>query len=72
MVATAIEAPPAGVLDPLVSQAGRVGYLDAVRGLDEPSRSAIRRWLTGSLDATWERIAELAPAVARIPRTPFV
>ncbi|HQA24356.1 MAG TPA: UDP-N-acetylglucosamine pyrophosphorylase [Rhodoglobus sp.] len=72
VVATAIEAPPAGVLDPLVSQAGRVGYLDAVRGLDEPSRSAIRRWLTGSLDATWERIAELAPAVARIPRTPFV
>ena len=64
--------PDAGVLDPLVSQAGRVPYLDAVRGLDEQSRAAIRRWLTGSLDAAWQQLAQMAPSVARIPRTPFV
>ncbi len=72
LLSEAIGAPPAGVLDALTGQAGSAAYLDAVHALEPASRRAIAEWLAGSLEAAWERIAEVLPAIARIPTTPLV
>ncbi len=71
VVASAVGAPPAGVLEPLTEQAGRTAYLDAVHGLDAASRQAIVGWLGGSLEAAWQQVGELLPAVVRLPRIPL-
>ena len=72
VVATAVGAPPPGVVDGLVAQAGQQGYLTAVQGLDAASRQAVVAWLAGSLDRAWEQVRAAMPTVGRVPRTPFV
>ena len=72
LVTSAVGAPPAGVVDRLVGQAGSTGYLDAIHALDPAERSGIVAWLGGSLDTAWAQIAERLPAVARLPRAVLV
>lgn len=71
LISRAVAAPAEGVLEPLVAQAGRVGYLDAVHALDAGARRGIVSWLGGALDAAWGAVGELLPAVARLPRLPL-
>lgn len=72
LVTSAVGAPPAGVVDRLVGQAGSTGYLDAIHALDPVERSGIVAWLGGSLDTAWAQVAERLPAVARLPRAVLV
>jgi UDP-N-acetylglucosamine/UDP-N-acetylgalactosamine diphosphorylase len=72
VVASAVGAPPAGVLDPLVAKAEDTAYLEAVHSLDAAARAGVVEWLGGSLDAAWAQVGQLLPAVARLPRAALV
>ncbi|MEI2766403.1 MAG: UDP-N-acetylglucosamine pyrophosphorylase [Dermatophilaceae bacterium] len=72
VLATAVAVPDAPVLEPLVRRAGASLYLDAVHGLDAPSRERIVAWLGGSVDRAWTGVLELLPSLARVRLTPLV
>jgi hypothetical protein len=71
VVTSAVGAPPPGVVDGLVAQAGSTAYLDAVHGLGGDERRGVVEWLGGSLERAWSEVGALLPGVARLPRTPI-
>lgn len=45
-----------------------VGYIEAIRGLDEVAAADASRWLQSIVDQAWAEVVGLLPALGRLPR----